>query len=345
MCRAFALVGTDVSLFVNNRDDVDTASIALYYKTDIPFALRRISSGFFSPRILPSFYTSEIYFALSFLLKTRKNEFDVIYSRHEWIIWFLSIFLSAKKLAWESHEAKYNFPARRLLKKGIRTVVISEGIFEDYITCGVPQEQLHIAHDGIDESFFGVVEDKMSVRKRLGLPEKATIAMYIGGFDAWKGIETFFAAASHCPSILFVAIGGSSEQVATLRQQYPAVTFLGQHPYAALKDNQQAADILVVPNSAKNDLSARYTSPLKLFAHMASAVPLVVSDIPSLVTVTGRDLVTPVAPDDVRALVEGVRDVFSHQDAKIQLARELKRVSVRYTWNQRAKGIINFINN
>jgi glycosyltransferase involved in cell wall biosynthesis len=202
-----------------------------------------------------------------------------------------------------------------------------------------------VAHDAIDQTFFQPVETKEAARARLSLSNKDNVVMYIGGFDAWKGTETFFAAAKFSPSLRFVVIGGTNSETQFFSKKYPEVTFLGQHPYRELKDNQQAADILVVPNSGQNDLSLKYTSPLKLFAHMASGVPLVISDIPSLVTVAGRDLVTTVVPDSPQALAEGIKNVFEDYDVKKRSAQALKEQAIRYTWDKRAEAIITFISN
>ena len=343
MSQAFVANNLEVELFANNRAGADNKSIAAYFGFSPTFQVIRLRSGLFSHKILLSFYLSDILFVLNFLLTQKPKKFDIIYSRNEWHVFYLSYFLNRKRLVWESHEAKLNFPARALLKKGIKTVVISDGIQEEYLKVGIVRSQLLVAHDGIDESFFGTIQSKEVVRKKLGLPSDKKIAMYIGGFDEWKGVETFFGAAALGPEVLFVAIGGSAEQVTTLSQKYPAVTFLGSLPYADLKDNQQAADVLVIPNTAKIELSSRFTSPLKLFAHMASGVPIVASDVSSIVSVTGREAVSLVPADDRVALAAGIQSVFEDYESKKQHAQALKEVSMRYTWTQRAKEIINFI--
>jgi glycosyltransferase involved in cell wall biosynthesis len=231
---------------LENQKQTEDFSLSL-----LSYSIERLSHGLFYPNLKIAFYLSELYFASSFLLLKNHKDFDVIYSRQEWIIWFLSFLIKSPRLVWESHEAKLNLPAKRILKKGIKVVAISEGIFEDYIKFGKPKEQMVVAHDGIDESFFEVVESKEESRKRLGLPAQVKIAMYIGGFDGWKGIETFLTSSDFLEEAAVVAIGGSREQVAIFTEQYPKVTFLGQLPYSDLRNNQQAADVLVIPNSKK----------------------------------------------------------------------------------------------
>ena len=343
MCRAFEEQSHQVTLLVNKRSKVSLEEVAKMFDVPVTFEVIRLSHGIFFPSVKLAYYFSETIFALSFLLYKDRKDFDFIYSRHEWIVWALSYFISPSKLVWESHEAKLNFPARTLLKKGIKAVVISEGIQEEYLKARISKSQLFVAHDGIDESFFGTLQGKEEVRQKLGLPHDRKIAMYIGGFDDWKGVETFFGAAVLAPEVLFVAIGGSADQVVTFSQKYPQVTFLGHLPYADLKNNQQAADVLVIPNTAKIELSSRFTSPLKLFAHMAAGVPIVASDVPSIVSVTGREAVSLVPADDSIALAKGIVAIFEDYASKKQAAQALKEVSVRYTWTQRAKDIINFI--
>lgn len=343
MCNAFSARNAEVTLFVNKRNTDSLKEIEKRYAIEIKFGLERLSHGIFWHAFKPAYYFSELHFALNFIFTKKHSDFGSIYSRHEWILWFLSLFITPQKLVWESHEAKLNFPARRLLKIGVKTVTISEGIFDDYKNHGVENTQMLIAHDGIDESFFETIETKEIARERLGLSAKERIAMYIGGFDGWKGIETFFASSDFLEDSSVVAIGGNAEQLADFSKRYPKVTFLGQLPYADLKNNQQSADILVIPNSAKTELSSRYTSPLKLFAHMASGVPIVASDIPSLSIVTGRELVTLVAPDSPQAIAKGVEAVFADYEAKTHNAQELQKVSLSYTWNKRAQFIIDFI--
>jgi glycosyltransferase involved in cell wall biosynthesis len=341
MCQAFQENNMAVTLFANKRVSGSLEEVKSYFKLTVTFSFVRLDHGFFSPKIRFSYYVSETWFALRFLSSQSSKQFDVIYSRHEWVLWLLSFFIDAKKLVWESHEAHYSVPVKKILKKGIRTVVISEGILEAYLKKGYQASQFLVAHDAIDDSFFAEVEGKQEARMRLNISQEKTIAMYIGGFDTWKGVETFFTASKLLPDVQFVAIGGNDVQVSSYKKLFPAVLFLGSRAYSELKDSQQAADVLVVPNSAKTLVSAEYTSPLKLFAHMASGVPLAVSDIPSLTRVTGRELVTVFTADSADSLASSIAKAIS----KKEQACSLKQQALGYTWKNRARAIKKFLSN
>ena len=65
------------------------------------------------------------------------------------------------------------------------------------------------------------------------------------------------------------------------------------------------ADVLVLPNTA-TEVSARYTSPLKLFEYLAAGRPIVASRLPALAEVLEDDVnALLVAPGDPAALADG----------------------------------------
>lgn len=342
MCQALSSEGVEVKLFVNKRLKTTKEEINEWFDLETKFSVVQQPPEFFYPNFKWTFYLSEVLFTLYFLFINKSSEYDVTYIRSEWIAYVISIFVNSKKILWESHEAKYNFPARKILQKGVKCICISEGIKEFYIEQGVPSEHMLVAHDAVDSSFFDKAAPKYLVREELGLANDKKIAMYIGNLDKWKGVETFFKASDYAPNVSFVVIGGKEEEISIYKQKYPRVHFLGQRPYKKLVDNQQAADVLVVPNTAQNSLSKSFTSPLKLFAHMASGVPLVVSDIESLVRVTGRDFVSLAKPDSPENLAKTLEKVLLEIDLFKLKALELKRMSTKYTWENRAKSIIRF---
>jgi glycosyltransferase involved in cell wall biosynthesis len=107
--------------------------------------------------------------------------------------------------------------------------------------------------------------------------------------------------------------------------------------------HQRSADMLVIPNSATQAISAQYTSPLKLFAHMASEVPLVVSNVPSLQSVVGHAEVSFFEADNAVSLAEVISSTFSRYQESLEKASKLAQRAQRHTWTERARLITNFI--
>ena len=98
-----------------------------------------------------------------------------------------------------------------------------------------------------------------------------------------------------------------------------------------------------MPNTATNKLSAKHTSPLKLFAHLASKVPLIVSDIPSLRNVVTNEHVTFFTADNPEDLVKQIHSVLAEQGSAHEKAMRAYELSKQFTWKQRAMEIIRFV--
>lgn len=260
-----------------------------------------------------------------------------IYSRDEALIYFLSFF--RKKLVWETHGWKWNFRVATLFKRVHKIVAITHAAKQRYVRSGVKERHIIVAPDGIDESFFDSAISKDEARRRLELPIDGKIAMYIGLLDEWKGFRTLAetAPALKKEGYRVVIVGGTTEQ---LKSKYPDVIFLGFIPYKSLAMVQTAADVLVIPNSAKSIVSSEYTSPLKLFAHMASGIPIVASRLPSLREVLDDATAYFFEPDNAENLAKVVVYAFTHEEESKEKAREALARARDYTWAKRAEKIL-----
>lgn len=342
MCEAFALSGAEVELVVPRRlnpirqDPFDYYGVRRIFKiAKIPcldlIKLGRI--GF----LIESLSFSKLAACRAFFKKP-----DFIFSRDEISSALLSLF--GRKVAHEVHFGRWNLFTRILSKKNSFFVAISEGLKEFYASKGVDAARIIAAHDAVDLDDFDVKTTKTEARKSLGLAENAEIIMYIGSLQVWKGCETFFIASGLAGNAQFVVIGGREEQIAGLKKEYPAVIFLGERPYKDLPVNQKAADALVIPNTGKNIISSKYTSPLKLFAHMASGRPIIASDLPSIREILKNEKnAVLVQPDRPEFLITGIKNVLENPDLAERISKQALADVRNYTWAKRAENIINFI--
>jgi glycosyltransferase involved in cell wall biosynthesis len=342
MCNGFAENGAKITLAVSKKESPITQSLNEYYGQKIAFETVKIKTFDSFQRNPFLFQLAGIVFAIKSYLLFKSKVPDIIYSREEIQLFFISFLVPAIKLVWESHQAKYSFFVRFLKKRGVKFVVISPGIKNFYLDKGVLSEKILVAQDAIDKSFFLSLPSKNQAREVLGLPADKKIVMYIGGLDVWKGVETFFKASNNESDVMFVVIGGFPEEIKRYKQEYPRVIFLGKKPYKDLKYHQQAADILVIPNTAQNKLSAEYTSPLKLFAYMSSAIPILASDLPSLRSVLNNSEASFFSADNSHSLVESINFIFSDYSSALSKAQKAAEKSKRFTWGNRASEVIKF---
>ncbi len=340
MCEAFTEAGNEVQLVVPWRAGT---------RSEDPFAQACVKPIFAMTRLpcidlLPGKQGRLLFWlrTFSFLVMARLylalQKYDLLYTRE------LFVLGAPSKTVFELHSMHSVQSALRILKKARGVVAITNGLKRDLVLAGVGDAHIIVAPDGVSLDDFANPESKTEARLRLGISSTEKVASYIGILDAWKGTETLYRAAKLlAPDVTVVVIGGFNGEERHLAVEHREVRFLGYRPYRELPGNQQAADVLVLPNSGREAISAKYTSPLKLFTYMASGVPIVASDLPSLREVLSEKNAFIVSPDDPEALALGIRQALENPDDAETRARQARLDVVDYTWENRAKRILSFI--
>ena len=339
MCEAFLDSGAEVVLVIPNRTIMINKNPYEYYGVKSNFKIIKVGK-LENPQSSIGYWISYARFVSRLPFYCFKNKADVYYSRDESIVFVLSLF--GVKAVWEAHGWKDSIFIRYFLNKIEKIVCITNIAKERFVESGVPERKIIIAPDGVDESLLISDIDKTSARGKLGLSVQGTFVFYIGFLDEWKGYRTLLQCADTLASqgIKVVIIGGIVEK---LQKEFPKAIFLGFVPYKELAMVQAAADVLVIPNSAKSIVSTDYTSPLKLFAHMASGRPIVASDLPSLREVLNEEMAYFFEPDSPESLVQTIQYVLAHPDEANEKARKALVKVEEYTWDKRAKKILKFI--
>ena len=116
-----------------------------------------------------------------------------------------------------------------------------------------------------------------AVRRELGVPDGAVVALFSGSFRPWHGVQVLEEAARRLADraeLFFLLVGGGDAG--------PGVGYrgrrLGAVPYERMPDLVAACDIGVAPYDTARLRQLRlgfYWSPLKVFEYMASGLPTV----------------------------------------------------------------------
>lgn len=332
-CEAFVELGHEVELIVPDKENDISEDAFSYYGVRTRFPMRRLS-------VWKTGYNKIGFLLQSFLFAHASRRYlhnvvyDVLYGRDELVLAQLRV-----PYVWESHTGAWNRAAQKVARRSQHIITITQGLKDFYVARGVPAERISVAHDGVDLEQFAHTESKKDARKRLGLPQDAKIAMYIGRVDGWKGTNTLLDAAEHMSPMLAI-IGGDTVQVAELSKRYPNVRFLGFRPYRELANNMAAADVLVLPNTGTDEISVRFTSPLKLFAYMTSGIPIVASDLPSIREVLDERAAFLVQPDDAKTLAAGIESALEEGEEAQKRATRASTLVSEYSWKRRAERII-----
>lgn len=205
----------------------------------------------------------------------------------------------------------------------------------------VPKQKIITEPNAVDLAPYKDGPSRAEARKKLGLSLDISLVVYTGHLYPWKGVDTLIEAAKKLSEVVVYIVGGSSHDLAKYRAEFGAVencVFVGHRPHVEMLLWHRAADVLVLPNTAKEELSARYTSPMKLFEYMASGTPIVASDLPSIREITHDGLAYLVAPDSPRALVEGIREAV--RGSTMERAYAAADWVTDHSWDKRARRIL-----
>lgn len=177
-----------------------------------------------------------------------------------------------------------------------RLVAISDALRDDFLLAyptAFPDDEVVVAHDGVDLAAYGSDLSREKSRQGLSLPPEALIAGYVGHFYRGKGVEIILPLARRCPEWLFVLVGGMEEDTRRIRRTagesgLANVRVFDHVPNASVPDWLAACDALLLPLQPRVEAAGggmdigRWTSPLKLFEYMASGRPIVASALPVL---------------------------------------------------------------
>ncbi len=173
------------------------------------------------------------------------------------------------------------------------------------------------------------------------------IVAYAGHLYPWKGVDVLIEALALVPEVAGRIVGGHPREsdlarltaLAAARGLTSRVAFTGLLPPQDVAGALDDADILVLPNTA-TEVSARYTSPLKLFEYLAAGRPIVASRLPALAEVL-EDGVNAllVTPGDPQALADAIRQLAADPALARRLAERAFGDAGQYSWARRAERI------
>ena len=293
--------------------------------------------------------------AWKYLQIAREKEITHIFCREEKLLFFMWLYKLImprrfpEKLAFEIHHLDHEREVwfQILIQHIPHIVSITNGTKEMLAARGIPPERISVEPDAVNAEEFDIPDTKLEVRSKLGLPLDKTIVMYTGALDPWKGVNVLYHAAELLPErFQVVTVGARQSHVIEFNQLYPPrpnFTTIGHVAHSQIPLYMRAADVMVIPNSGKTDISRHHTSPMKLFEYMAAKKPIVASDLPSIREIADETKAYMFEPDNAESLAEAIvkaaeDEAGAHQ--RVQVARSFVE---RFTWIGRARRIISFM--
>lgn len=355
MCAAFAENGASVELVVPRRINKMKNDPFSYYGISQTFAIRRLPVLDLTAFGAVGFWIEAISFAVSALLYSLKRRGWTLYTRDEMTTYIFSLF--KKRIFWETHTQSKNLLTGATLRRAAGIITLTEGAKEYYKEeFGILDKKISVAADGVDVNFFSVEKTKDRVRRELDILVDKKIIGYIGKYKTMgeaKGVDEIIEAVAQIQRDIsdaaIMIVGLNDDEMKALQSTCDAKGVLpsgrilrGHMPIVKIPLYLKVCDVVVM-NYPNTPHYARFMSPLKLFEYMASGVPIVTTDLPSIREVLDESTAVFVRPDDVRDLARGISDLLMHPDKAYSIANAARVKVEEYDWRKRAASIADFI--
>ncbi|MBI2635361.1 MAG: glycosyltransferase family 4 protein [Parcubacteria group bacterium] len=356
MCEAFSNAGIEVELWLPGRFNPIKESPFAYYNIRETFKIRK----YFVIDLIPfskylgrlANFVESVSFAIAVRLALPAAEFNLLYSRDQFTLWLLSFF--KYPFIYEIH----SIPRRtglhgRIWRGAIKVVVITNGIKNILIKKGIDDSKIIVAPDAVDLGVFNAVnKSKEELRSELGLFGDNFLVGYVGRFKTLgmeKGIATMIESLPILDKdVKMIFVGGEEQEIKeykTFAGRFNVLSqcvFISYQPYSKIIKYTKAMDAVVIPFPNKPHY-AFYASPLKLFEYMASGRPIIASDLPALREILNDKNALFFKPEDAADLARAIKMLKNSKMLGLHLSQQALADVKEYTWDNRAKNILNFI--
>ncbi len=186
-----------------------------------------------------------------------------------------------------------------------------------------------------------------SVFKPCWTGASGNLVAYVGTLQFWKGLETLLAALAQAPQLRLRLIGGSQQDLAAMRTRLAElglvdrVELVGRVPQTRLPGLLQDVACACHPLPGDLSISARFTSPLKIFEYMGLGLPIVAADVPSIREVLQNNSNALLyAPGDAAALAAALLQVCNDPALARRLAAGAAASAAACSYEHRAEKLM-----
>jgi len=262
------------------------------------------------------------------VLAPPRRDTPLVVTVHDTVAWTMPEALTGHGAAWHRRMTE------RALREADVVIVPTEAVRRELAGHATGPARVEIVGEGVSAPFLELPDPAEAARRgnRLGLPSTGYFVT-LATLEPRKGLDVAVAAFAEriAPQLPLLVVGqpgwgGVDPAALAARHRLPAdrVRVLGRLDDADLAVVLAGAVALLMPSRAEG-------FGLPAVEAMSLATPVVVSDIPALVEVTGGcALVVPVG--DPFALADATRRLLDDGDLRDRLARSGRARSRTFTW-------------
>lgn len=363
MCQMFAVEGAEVALVVPTRKNKINQDPFDFYRLKRTFRIVRVKIPDVIDRIKffgrLAFPLQTLFFLLA-LLFFEADKTAVIYSRQPELIWLFK--KKGYRTVYECHDwfGRKKKLALFFLRHSDYLVTTNQHIKAKLAENGFLADRILVAPNGIDLKTFDIGLDKTQALAALKLSLannskliSRPVLFYSGSFRTMgvdKGLDQIVEAMALVESktAIFWAVGGSPtdlqhyRRLAEERGVAEKCLFLPPVSQQQLAVCQQASDVFLMPFPDKAHYRY-FMTPLKMFEYLAGAKPIIASDLPSIREILDEKSAYFCQPGSAKDLAAKIDQVLGSYEQAAARAKNNIALAQKYTWEKRAKNILNFI--
>ena len=227
-----------------------------------------------------------------------------------------------------------------ILKKADAFSAISPEIVSEWTSSGIPLNRIHLIPNSVDTTRFTPLESggKRSLRKKLGLPLEAVIALYTGRLVSYKGLPLLLQVWNEIRylnnNVLLILAGTGGLDIHNCENElheYMTSTQMDRHVHftGAVQNVQeylQASDLFVFPT--END-----AFPSSILEAMACGLPIIATAVGAIqYIIKHKQNGILIEPGNRKQLLDGLNFLISGPPQIAQLGvAALKTVREQYS--------------
>lgn len=356
MCEAFKENGIDVELIVPNIGEYNLLTTNInefdFYGILSKFDINYEKSVSYEP---VGFY--QYLFSFLSVIKALFKKPDIIMTRNP-IIALISIVFYQKVII-EMHsniEAVSNFTYKIYKKfnifnhkRLIKLIVISDKLKDIYLNkYKIDYNKIQVLHDGVNLNNF-VKYDKIPI-----LEENFLNICYVGSMNKGRGIDIIFNMAKKDKNNIYNIYGGEIEDIKYWndlrnKEEILNININGHINNSEVPKILSQHDVVLMPYQKEvfvrgSEDTSSWMSPMKMFEYMASGRVIISSNLSVIQEVLNDDNSYLVSPDNIDEWVNAINYIKDNKEKAILKTKKALEDVQSYTWQNRAKRIMEMIN-
>lgn len=222
-------------------------------------------------------------------------------------------------------------------------IAVSKTVREELIEIGVDPAKIEHIPVGVDLKRFypSGGNEKEKISASLHSNSNSVKLLYVGTINERKGVKYMLEAVRLLPegvkqhvSVGVIGVGPLLPRYRKIYSSLGNITFYGFVSDTLLPLFYRSADVFVFPSLYEG-------LPTVVLEAMASGLPIIATNIPSLAEVVNPDFGILVKPRNPRELVRALTFLVKHSKTREEMARNAVTYAKKYDWDYVAKRVSN----